>query len=178
MQQNGRTTSHSHSQRSQYFQMLGISLVICRNKEGKWLAAKEAGDRGWWLPGGLVDPPENFFQAAIRETVEEAGIDVELKGILRMEYNIKGENYQRMKVVFYAEPKDENQKPKSIPDYESDEARWVTLEELLKLKGEKPGWRAPELYEWGKYIEEGGPIYPLSILDHEGSRVKVDKQKN
>lgn len=58
------------------FTMLGISLVICRNKQGKYLAVKELGDQGWWLPGGLVDPPENFMQAAIRETIEEAGIDV------------------------------------------------------------------------------------------------------
>jgi len=165
-----------HSQRSQYFKMLGISLVICRNHEGKWLAVKECGNRGWWLPGGLVDPPENFFQAAIRETQEEAGIDVDLKGILRMEYNIQGDNYQRMKVIFYAEPKDPNQKPKSVPDAESDEARWVTLDELLKLKEGKPGWRAPELYEWGKYVEEGGDIYPLSILDYEGSKPKLHKK--
>ena len=56
--------------------MLGISLVICRNKKGQYLTVKESGNRGWWLPGGLVDPPESFQQAAIRETIEEAGIDV------------------------------------------------------------------------------------------------------
>ena len=102
------------SQRSQYFQMLGISLVICRNKEGKWLTVKETNDRGWWLPGGLVDPPESFFEAAIRETKEEAGVDVQLKGILRTEFNIKSENYQRMKVIFYAEPIDQKQKAKGL----------------------------------------------------------------
>lgn len=98
--------------------MLGISLVICRNKEGKYLSVKESGGRGWWLPGGLVDPPETFQQAGIRETIEEAGVNVELKGILRIEYNIKAiNNYERMKVVFYAEPIDNNQKPKSVQDH-------------------------------------------------------------
>jgi 8-oxo-dGTP pyrophosphatase MutT (NUDIX family) len=72
-----------------FFKMLGISLVICRNKDGKYLAVKELGEQGWWLPGGLVDPPEDFFEAAIRETKEEALIDVELKGILRTEYSIR-----------------------------------------------------------------------------------------
>ena len=113
--------------------MLGISLVICRNKEGKWLTVKETDNRGWWLPGGLVDPPENFFEAGIRETIEEAGIHVILKGILRVEYDMsKKDNYARMKVIFYAEPQDENEKPKTKADSESDEARWVTLDELKK----------------------------------------------
>jgi 8-oxo-dGTP pyrophosphatase MutT (NUDIX family) len=66
--------------------MLGISLVICRNWQGKYLAVKELGDQGWWLPGGLVDPPEDFLEAAVRETREEASVDVELKGVLRWEY--------------------------------------------------------------------------------------------
>jgi 8-oxo-dGTP pyrophosphatase MutT (NUDIX family) len=68
--------------------MLGLSLIVCRNKQGKYLAVNESRNRGWWLPGGRVDPPESFHEAAIRETLEEAGIHVELKGVLRIEYNI------------------------------------------------------------------------------------------
>jgi 8-oxo-dGTP pyrophosphatase MutT (NUDIX family) len=96
--------------------MLGLTLVICRNKEGKYLAVKESKNRGWWVPGGRVDPPESHAQAGVRETIEEAGIHVELKGILRTEFNICSQYYQRLKVVYYAEPIDENQKPKSRPD--------------------------------------------------------------
>jgi ADP-ribose pyrophosphatase YjhB (NUDIX family) len=48
-------------------------------------------------------------KAALRETQEEAGLDVELKGILAVEYNpcgtYRGDSYLvRMRVVFYAEP--------------------------------------------------------------------------
>jgi hypothetical protein len=32
-----------------------------------------------------------------------------------------------MRVIFYAEPMDKNQVPKSIPDDESLEAKWMTL---------------------------------------------------
>jgi len=162
-----------------YFTMLGITLVVCRNSQGKWLAVKETKNRGWWLPGGRVDPPENFFQAALREVKEEAGIDVILKGILRVEYNIGSRNYERVKVIFYAEPKDEqNQKLKSIPDLESEEARWVSIPELLELQKGSPGWRGPELYEWASYLEEGGAIYPLSILAEEGSNVQFLPKKS
>ena len=74
---------------------------------------KESRNRGWWLPGGRVDPPESFHEAAIREAKEEAGIDIELKGILRVEYGIQQKmSFIRMKVVFYAEPIDDNQNPK------------------------------------------------------------------
>ena len=82
--------------------MIGLSLVIVRNKDGKFLAVNETDNRGWWLPGGRVDPPEDFMTAAIREVKEEAGIDIELKGILRLEES-KGPIF-RFKVVFYAEP--------------------------------------------------------------------------
>ena len=59
------------------------------------------------LPGGRVDPPESFAQAALRETLEEGGININLKGILRIE-TLEDGNYIRVKVVYYAEPVDEN----------------------------------------------------------------------
>lgn len=65
-------------------------MVIVRNFEGRWLAVNETRNRGWWIPGGAVDYAETFEQAALRETLEEAGIDVTLKGVLRVEHNIYG----------------------------------------------------------------------------------------
>ncbi|EAR83990.1 NUDIX hydrolase (macronuclear) [Tetrahymena thermophila SB210] len=145
------------------FSMLGVSLVIARNNQGKFLAVKENYNQGWWIPGGLVDPPEDFVTAAIRETQEEAGIDIEIKGILRIEHNFK--KSARYKVVFYGEPKDQNQIPKQIPDSETQEARWVTLKELEELGKQPPYLRGKELLYFGSYIENGGPIYPLSIIE-------------
>lgn len=102
---------------NQLFTLLGVSLCIVRNSKGQYLTVLENGNQGWWVPGGLVDPPENYFQAAVRETQEEASIDVKLLGILRMEQSIKAnQNYQRFKVIFYAQPLDEKQPPKSKPD--------------------------------------------------------------
>ena len=159
----------------QFFTMLGLSLVICRNKEGKYLAVKESRNRGWWVAGGRVDPPESFTVAAVREAKEEAGIDIELKGILRVETDIH-DNFERMKFIFFAEPTDQNQKPKSVADKESEEARWLTREEILELKGGMPGWRGPELYEWADYLDKGGIIYPMSFFSIEGSKVELEKK--
>ena len=43
--------------------------------EDKILLVKERGD-GWTLPGGWVDPGESPSEAAVRETKEESGYDV------------------------------------------------------------------------------------------------------
>mmetsp|Transcript_57312 Transcript_57312/g.91240 ORF Transcript_57312/g.91240 Transcript_57312/m.91240 type:complete len:192 (-) Transcript_57312:38-613(-) len=140
-----------------------FAVVICRNKEGKYLAVNETRNRGWWVPAGYVDPGESFYEGGIRETQEEAGLDVDLKGILRVEYgrNTYGsQSSARMRVIFYAEPKDENQKPKDKPDSESLEARFVTVKEFASLNK----IRGPELVEWGTYLDNGGLVYPLELF--------------
>ena len=144
----------------------GFSLVIVRNFDGRWLAIKETRDRGWWLPAGLVEQGETFVQAAHREVREEANIQVDLKGVLRVEHSVYGPTHARMRVIFFAVPVN-SQPPKKTPDNESEEARWVTLQELKKLARTSPGLRGPELYEWGTYIEKGGMIAPLEFLCRE-----------
>ncbi len=83
-----------------------------------------------------------------------------------------------MRVVYYAEPTDPTQKPKTVPDAESEEARWVTLAELIGLAKQEPGLRGDELLAWGEYIEEGGIVSPLSIFVPEEQDVALPaKQK-
>ena len=97
-------------------------------------------------------------------------LNLELKGVLRVEHTPCG-MYYRMRVIFYAEPTADSPPPKSEPDSESEEARWVSLDELLEMKVLPPGWRGDELYNWAKYIEDDGKIYPISILSFEGETV-------
>ena len=106
--------------------------------------------------------------AAVRECKEEAGIDIELKGVLRVEHSV-GYDDARMRVIFYAEPKNCWQVPKQIPDSESLCARWVTLEEFKGLDKIR-GW---ELLEWGTYLQNGGQIYPPEVLGKESDMVKA-----
>ena len=42
------------------------------------------------IPGGGCDPGEGLTHAALREVREETGIEVELTGILKIEYHAKG----------------------------------------------------------------------------------------
>ncbi|CAD8102234.1 unnamed protein product [Paramecium sonneborni] len=156
--------------------LLGISLVVCRNSKGQYLTILENGNQGWWLPGGLVDPPETFENAAIRETKEEASIDVVLKGILRVENSLKAEqNHLRVRVVYYAEPVNESQIPKQKPDKETQQARWVDYKDLPSYSKNGPGWRGKELLEWSQYIENGGVIMPLSFFSQEATNPTIDQ---
>ena len=50
--------------------------------------------------------------AAVRECMEEAGIDIELKGVIAVEHRLFSESGYKMRVIFYAEPRDPNQIPK------------------------------------------------------------------
>ena len=99
MQQNTQPSKRTKFQGSQF------ATVVCWNpKKGKFLMINETKDRGWWLPGGHVDPGETFKAAAVRECKEEAEIDIELKGILSIEHILTADNIFEMYVVFYAEP--------------------------------------------------------------------------
>ena len=146
----------------------GFSLVVCYHaRDRKWLAVKEVQRNGgsWWLPAGGVDSGENFREAAVRETLEEAGIDVILKGVLRVEHKLFGDS-ARMRLVFYAEPKDLDAKPKDFADSESECARWLTEAELRALPS-----RGPELLDWIRYLRDGNPIYNMSVFEKESTSV-------
>jgi 8-oxo-dGTP pyrophosphatase MutT (NUDIX family) len=84
--------------------------------------------------------------AALRECQEEAGIKVDLKGVLKFDHSVDGDQ-ARMRAIFYAEPIsiDEAHNFKTVPDEESIEARWVTIQEILELDQVAPGLRGDEL---------------------------------
>ena len=101
-----------------------FTLCIVRSvKTGKFLAVEEVRNKGWWLPGGFVEPGDDVFQTAHKEAKEEADMELKLKGFLRFDCTLtkfKG----RARAVFYAEPLDEDHPPKSIADAESVSAKW------------------------------------------------------
>jgi 8-oxo-dGTP pyrophosphatase MutT (NUDIX family) len=145
-------------------------LIICKhNKSGKYLCVKETRNRGWWVAGGLVEPGEDFITAAYRETKEETGIEIDLKGILRIEHSVYGHQTARMRVIFYATS--DCDVPKQISDSESECAAWYNIEEIKNLEKIKPGLRGAEIIDWPIYIEKGGLISPLSFLQKEGESI-------
>lgn len=129
------------------------------------------------LPGGRVDSGEDFATAAIRETKEEGGVDVELTGILQVEMTPHREHV-RMRVIFAGRPIPDHQDPKTMPDYESAGAVWVTPKEVMppgfgRGGGSELRLRGPEPVHWIPYHAGGGQVYPLSLLRKEGCRPLV-----
>jgi 8-oxo-dGTP pyrophosphatase MutT (NUDIX family) len=150
--------------------LYSFALVVCRHPvTGHFLLVQEFCNQGFWLPGGRVDAGESLTSAAIRETKEEAGVDIELKGILALEhkpYKSRHGYYVRMRLIFYAEPVDLNSVPKSRADFESAGAAWCSVQDIdnkdLRLRGTEP-------LIWSKYLESGGCIYPMSLLNEKGA---------
>lgn len=147
-----------------------FALAVVRNPAtGKYLLVQEFAKSGYWLPGGRIDGSEDPCVAARRECLEEAGVDIELKGMLRVEFR-PGDRWCKLRFIFYAEPKDPHRcAPKTWPDYESVGAAWVSASDLYTITGGdeiKPllKLRSVEPLEWIPYLEEGGAIHPLSSI--------------
>lgn len=149
-----------------------FALVVCRHPDGRFLLVEECCSQGWWLPGGRVDPGETFQEAAIRETVEEAGVEAELTGVLAIEYaphrHGRGDYYARQRIVFLARPKHPERPPKSAPDYESVGAEWIAWPELERLvRAGQRHVRGHEPLVWFKHVHDGGAVHSMKLLKGE-----------
>lgn len=74
-------------------QLLHFALCIVRvwiDGRPHYLLVQEFGNAGFWCPGGGVDVGETISSAAKRECLEEAGVVIELKGILSIEVHNNG----------------------------------------------------------------------------------------
>jgi 8-oxo-dGTP pyrophosphatase MutT (NUDIX family) len=83
----------------------------------------------WTLPKGKLDPPESFEQAAVREVQEETGLRGRLvRELPPITYRVG----TRPKIVRYWLMDVEHDGP-FTPNDETDELRWVPVEEAMRL---------------------------------------------
>lgn len=61
--------------------------VIVLNDAGELLLVLKTDNKRWALPGGGMDPGEYIAQAAVRETKEETGMDIEVTGVVGLYTN-------------------------------------------------------------------------------------------
>ncbi|KAE9649072.1 NUDIX hydrolase [Pseudomonas sp. PB106] len=117
-----------------------ITVATIVEDNGRFLMVEEhkAGRNVLNQPAGHLDPDETLIEAAVRETLEETGWDVEPTGVIGIYLYTapsNGVTYQR--VCFSAKA------VKHHPDYQLDDgivgAKWLTRDELM---AQRDNWRS------------------------------------
>jgi 8-oxo-dGTP pyrophosphatase MutT (NUDIX family) len=109
--------------------------VILVNDEGSILLIRRTDNGNWAVPGGAIDLGESVAQAAVRETLEETGIECAVTGIVGIYsdprhvilYTSNGEVRQEFSIVLTARALSGQPTPSS----ESSEVRWVPSAEAV-----------------------------------------------
>lgn len=133
--------------------------------EGRYLVVEER-DGTWFLPAGRVEAGEDLVAAALRETEEEAGVAIALRGLLGFDHSAGGgassSPLVRLRFGFLAYPTT-RAPPKSQPDRHTLGARWATKDEIARLP-----LRHPEILRWIERAERvlgGEPLLPLAAYE-------------
>lgn len=117
--------------------LLPTVAVIPRNDAGEVLLVRHADTRQWATIGGMVEPDEDPEDAARREALEEAGVDVVLRGILAVvggpEYRIEypsGDQVACVPIVYAASVRDGEPRPDRD---ETDAVGWFAPDDVRRL---------------------------------------------
>ncbi len=140
-----------------------FAMAVVRLGRRVLLVRERKHGQGWYLPAGRVERGETFYDAAVRETREEAGVAIAVEGVLRVEHTPSSDG-ARMRVFVLARAVDDTP-PKSVADEHSLEARWVTLDEVDALP-----LRGVEVREIVRAVLDGAFVAPRSLLAEEGAR--------
>lgn len=133
------------------------AFVAVRRTDGRLLLVRRCDSGAWELPGGRVDVGETAVRAAIRETAEEAGVQVRVTGLIgvftdpgHVIRSRSGEVRQQFALVFRADAIE------GVPHgdgRETSEAAWVTVADLPHLHIEP----ATRLWIAAALAPEGSP---------------------
>ena len=112
--------------------------VAVTNDAGEVLLIRRSDNDNWALPGGAVDLGESLTQAAVRETLEESGIECEVTGLSGIYtdpghillYTSNGEARQEFSIVLTARATGGQPTASS----ETSEVRWVPQAELASYQ--------------------------------------------
>jgi 8-oxo-dGTP pyrophosphatase MutT (NUDIX family) len=110
------------------------ALVV---RDGTILLTRRSDNGNWSMPGGAQDPGESLTQTAIRETLEESGIQIRPTGVAGiytdpkhvMHYTSNDEVRQEFTIVYRAD----YISGEPAPSDETTEVKWVPIDQLDKL---------------------------------------------
>ena len=106
-----------------------VGVIVVRDDKILLVRETKPGREGQYnVPGGHVEPHETLFEAAIRETKEESGYDIELTGLIGV-YQTVLAHINVSGPVFSARVSG----GKAVSSRQHPEVRWVSIEELGEL---------------------------------------------
>lgn len=111
-----------------------MSVRCAVEKSGKFLVIRRSQtDRKWpgvWeFPGGKIEENESPLEAAVRETREETGLNVEIVKNFSVH---KVYFFENEKIIYYFLARPKTKKVKL--SYEHDKFKWLSKNEILKIK--------------------------------------------
>ncbi len=146
---------------SDWYAHVTVATVV--EREGRFLLVEERADEGivFNQPAGHLDPGESLFEAALRETREETGCDVELEALLGVyQYTSPANGVTYLRTCFSARLLREHE------DAELDQdilrTVWMTPEEM---RAESARMRSPlVIASVEQYL--AGRRWPLDLVTH------------
>lgn len=115
---------------------VGAACIVTRD-DGAVLLVRHSYREGWGLPGGLMRRNEDPGHAALRETREEVGLELEIEGEPTIIVDSPG---RRVDVIFVARVSSASPPQEPVAQYpEIVEVRWFDLAELPRLQEEAAG---------------------------------------
>jgi 8-oxo-dGTP pyrophosphatase MutT (NUDIX family) len=110
------------------------AVAIVAREDGALLMIRRTDNGNWALPGGAIEMSESVADAAVRETFEETGIQVEVTGLLGIysdpghviHFTSNDEVRREFSIVLTARPVGGD----PTPSTESSAVRWVAPRDL------------------------------------------------
>ena len=138
-------------------------VVVLVRRGFRYLLVQEGKEQGhgqWYLPAGGVEPGEDLVSAAVRETLEEAGVDVEVTGLMAIEHmpRLPGWEFSRWRFVVEARIKPDSPPPRQTPNGDTLRADFFSPQEIgsLPLRGKDATRLIAE-------HASGAPVAPISL---------------
>ena len=104
-----------------------VCATVALLQNDKILLTKRKDFEVWCMPGGRVEDGETVTQAAIRETLEETGLEVELTGVVGIYSIPKAKAWCNLIILFTARPAGGYMKSQ---ESEVDEVRFFPIDEI------------------------------------------------
>ncbi|TDE39370.1 NUDIX domain-containing protein [Actinomadura sp. 6K520] len=128
--------------------------VVVENDKGEILMIRRTDNDNWALPGGAIDLGESVTQAAIRETKEETGIDVEITGLVGIysdpkhliHYTSNNEVRQEFSILVAGRPVGGSLQVSQ----ESRESKWISTKRISGYEMDRSMWM-----RIGDYLSDG-----------------------